>query len=303
MTTAQNFIRVADTTEIAEGKPKAVRVEGHSVALFRHDGEIFATDNQCPHMGYPLTRGIVRDGVLTCDWHGYSYDMGGGGCFTGGCDDLDTFPVEVRDGAVYVDVLSGGSKRPDSHFLLLQEGLNNGDSWTLSKAIAILLAKGVSEQETMTLIVRHMGRHIATHRDEGGGRDVAQFVNGLNVARRYDPEDRLIPLMMAASAAAGRAGDRPQLEPLPQPVNWEKLSNWIRYFAEDKMSEGVEKCLITARRLRGHDDEIVPLLLECAVQPHFIGQRDNLRNLACLVELLGEFGWDLSEELVCNLAG
>ena len=67
---------------------KAVRVEGQSVALFRQEGKVYATDNQCPHMGYPLTRGVVRNGVLTCDWHGYSYDLAGGGCFTGGCDDL-----------------------------------------------------------------------------------------------------------------------------------------------------------------------------------------------------------------------
>ena len=301
--TTDSFMRVADLAEVEEGKPKAVRVEGHSVALFLHEGELYATDNQCPHMGYPLTRGIARGGVLTCDWHGYSYDMAGGGCFTGGCDDLDTFPVQVRDGAVFVDVASGGSKRPDAHFLLLQEGLNNGDSWTLSKAIAILLAKGVSERETLELIVRHMGRHIATHRHENGGHDVAQFVNGLNVARRYQPEDRLIPLMMAASAAAGTAGDRPPVEPLPPPVDWPRLAGWVRYFADDKMSEGIEKCLITARRLRGHDGDIVPLLLECAVQPHFLGQQDNLRNLTHLGELLDEFGWDLSEELVCNLAG
>src|SRR3981189_2386655 len=88
-----------------------------------------------PHMGYPLTRGRVRNGVLTCDWHGWSYDMRGGGCFTGGCDDLDTFPVEVRDGGIYIDVRSGGSKRKDAHFLLLKEGLLSEDNWTLSKAI------------------------------------------------------------------------------------------------------------------------------------------------------------------------
>ena len=298
-----SFVRVADLAEVEEGKPKAVRVEGHSVALFLHDGKLYATDNQCPHMGYPLTRGIARGGVLTCDWHGYSYDMAGGGCFTGGCDDLDTYPVQVRDGAVFVDVASGGSKPSDAHFLLLQEGLNNGDNWTLSKAIAILLAKGVSEQETLELIVRHMGRHIATHRHENGGRDVAQFANGLSVARRYEPEDRLIPLMMAASAAAGTAGDRPRVEPLPPPVDWPRLAGWVRYFAADKMSEGIEKCLITARRLQGHDGDIIPLLLECAVQPHFLGQQDNLPNLTHLAELLDEFGWDLSEELVCNLAG
>ena len=301
--TTDSFVRVADLAEVEEGKPKAVRVEGHSVALFLHDGELYATDNQCPHMGYPLTRGIARGGVLTCDWHGYSYDMAGGGCFTGGCDDLDTFPVQVRDGAVFVDVASGGSKRHDAHFLLLQEGLNNGDSWTLSKAIAILLAKGVSERETLESIVRHMGRHIATHRHEIGGHDVAQFVNGLNLARRYQPEDRLIPLMMAASAAAGTAGDRPPVEPLPPPVDWPRLAGWVRYFAADKMSEGIEKCLITARRPGDRDGDIVPLLLECAVQPHFLGQQDNLRNLIHLAELLDEFGWDLSEELVCNLAG
>ena len=301
--TTDSFVRVAGLAEVEEGKPKAVRVEGHSVALFLHDGELYATDNQCPHMGYPLTRGIARGGVLTCDWHGYSYDMAGGGCFTGGCDDLDTFPVQVRDGAVFVDVASGGSKRPDAHFLLLQEGLNNGDSWTLSKAIAILLARGVSERETLELIVRHMGRHIATHRHENGGHDVARFVNGLNVARRYQPEDRLIPLMMAASAAAGTAGDRPPVAPLPPPVDWPRLAGWVRYFAADKMSEGIEKCLITARGLGDRDGDIVPLLLECAVQPHFLGQQDNLRNLIHLAELLDEFGWDLSEELVCNLAG
>jgi nitrite reductase/ring-hydroxylating ferredoxin subunit len=37
------------------------------IALFNVDGRIYATDNQCPHMGYPLTRGAVRHGILTCD--------------------------------------------------------------------------------------------------------------------------------------------------------------------------------------------------------------------------------------------
>jgi hypothetical protein len=42
---------------------------------------------------------------------GWSYDMEGGGCFTGGCDDLATFPVAVRNGDIYVDVGSGGKKK------------------------------------------------------------------------------------------------------------------------------------------------------------------------------------------------
>ena len=71
---------------------------------------------------------------------------------------------------------------------------------------------------------------------------LALLINGVKMARQYPPEDRLIPLMMAAGGASGRAGDRVAVTPLPQPVDWEKLTRWIRYFSQDKMWEGIEKC-------------------------------------------------------------
>ena len=304
MSTEQNgFVRVAATDEVVDGKPKAVKVEGRSIALFKHNGSVYATDNQCPHMGYPLTRGRVRNGVLTCDWHGWSYDLGGGGCFTGGCDDLETFPVEVRNGDVFVNVSEGGSKRSDAHFLLLKEGLYSTDQWTISKAVAIMLARGVSETDTLNLIIRHGGRHVATERgaNDGGG-EVSDFINGIKVARQYESDDRIIPLTFAAHGLSGRAGDRPSIQRLPDPITWEKIEGWIRVFSKDKQWEGIEKCLITARRLGGHDGEILPLLYECAVAPHFLGNSNNLLNIGYIAEVLEEFGWDEAEELVCNLS-
>ena len=297
-----NFVKVAALSDVADGKPRAVRVEGHSIALFQHEGAIYATDNQCPHMGYPLVRGRVRKGVLSCDWHGWSYDMEGGGCFTGGCDDLATFPVEVRNGDIYIDVASGGKKRDDAHFLLLKEGLLSTDSWTLSKAIAIMLAKGVSEEETLELMVKHMGRHISTDRNAfEGGRKLAMMMNGVKVARMYQPEDRLIPFMMAADGASGRLGDRPDRQPLPPPVDWQKLEDWIRVFSTDKEWEGIEKCLITARQLGGNDERIIPLFFQRAVEPFFLNHSRNLIDLTHLAEILEQFGWEMTEELVCNL--
>ena len=300
--TPSNFVKVGDLNELAEGKPRAVRVEGQSIALFKHNGNIYATDNQCPHMGYPLTRGRVRGGVLTCDWHGWSYDMGGGGCFTGGCDDLATFPTEVRGDEIYIDVAGGGKRRDDAHFLLLQEGLLSGDNWTLSKAVAIMLARGVSETDVLNRLVRHGGRHFVTELDAGnGGWQLAYLVNGVKVASQYDPEDRLIPLMMAASGASGRAGDRPAITPLPGEITWEKLERWIRVFSADREWEGIEKCLITARRLGGHDDKIIPLAYECVVEPFFLGHNESLLYIGYLAELLEQFGWEVAEELVCSL--
>ncbi len=299
---SSNFVKVANLDELDEGKPRAVRVEGQSVALFKHNGNIYATDNQCPHMGYPLTRGRVRGGVLTCDWHGWSYDMGGGGCFTGGCDDLSTFPIEVREDEIHINIAGGGKKRDDAHFLLLQEGLLSGDNWTLSKAVAIMLARGVSEADVLNRLVRHGGRHFVTELDAGdGGWQLAYLTNGVKVANQYEPEDRLIPLMMAASGASGRAGDRPAIAPLPGEITWEKLERWIRVFSADREWEGIEKCLITARRLGGHDDKIIPLAYECIVEPFFLGHNDSLLYIGYLAELLEQFGWEVAEELVCNL--
>ena len=97
------FRKVASLADIPLGGTKAVRLDDtRSVALFNVDGRIYATNNQCPHMGYPLTRGTVRYGVVTCDWHRRSFDLEGGGCFMPGCDDLETFPVEVRNGDVWI---------------------------------------------------------------------------------------------------------------------------------------------------------------------------------------------------------
>ena len=108
--------------------------------------------------------------------------------------------------------------------------------------------------------------------------------------------------MLAANGSSGKAGDRPPVESLPPPVDWEKLSNWVRAFSRERFAEGIEKCLVTTRQLGGHDDGILPLLYECAVEPHFFGFVENLFFLGMLAELVTELGWDRSSELICNLS-
>ena len=145
--------------------------------------------------------------------------MDGGGCFTGGCDDLDTFPVELRNGGVFIKIEGMPSKRVGTHYILLKEGLLSRDHWVLSKAIAIMLAHGVSEEETLKLLVEHIGKHIASDQDANGGFRLNNLINGTRVAQNLDPDDRLIPLMIAARVASGRAGDSATPRPLPPPAS------------------------------------------------------------------------------------
>ena len=82
-------------------------------------GKPFAVSNRCRHLLASLGKGqVTEDGCLECPWHGARYDVGTGkmvrgpqGAFkplagavkaTTGAVPLKTFPVEVRDGAIWL---------------------------------------------------------------------------------------------------------------------------------------------------------------------------------------------------------
>jgi nitrite reductase/ring-hydroxylating ferredoxin subunit len=299
---ASQWIRVAECSEIQSGEAKAIKLgEGRSIALFNLDGRIYATDNQCPHMGYPLTRGAVRHGILTCDWHGRSFDLEGGGCFNHECDDLQTFPVEVRQGEIWLQLGDARYKRHDEHLRLLWQGLLSKDRWTISKAIALLLKGSVPEAEIVQMVLRHLGRHIASSDEDQNGGGVSRLINGLKVGRRYEGADRLMVLATAACSVAGGAAERLEVVSLPEPVAWDDIDRWTRMFSRDGQSGRIERCLFTAHHLH-YQDKILPLLYECAVEPHFLGFADTLLSLGHLAEVIESFGWEQSSELVFNLA-
>jgi len=296
------WIRAAAFADVPPGEAKAIKIgEGRSVALFNVDGRIFATDNQCPHMGYPLTRGAIRNGILTCDWHGRSFDLEGGGCFKYECDNLQTFPAEVRQGDVWIQMGAARYERREQHLRLLWEGLLSKDRWTISKAIALLLKGGVPEEDIVEMILRHLGRRVASANEEAdSGGDVSRLINGLKVGRRYRDADRLMTLATAACSVAGGAAERLEVVPLPGQVAWESIDRWTRMFSHDGQSGRIERCLFTARHLN-YESKILPLLYECAVEPHFLGFADNVLSLGYLAEFVDTFGWERSSELVFNL--
>jgi len=59
---------------------KAIRVSagGTPVAVFRVGERLLAVDARCTHVGGPLDRGQVADGVVTCPLHGSQFDLATG---------------------------------------------------------------------------------------------------------------------------------------------------------------------------------------------------------------------------------
>src|SRR5438094_10053659 len=93
----------AGSLEELKAKGRLVVHGHHRPILVIYDrGRVFALDNRCPHMGFPLERGSVEDGILTCHWHHARFDLESGCTFDLWADDVPTFPVEVRKGEVWV---------------------------------------------------------------------------------------------------------------------------------------------------------------------------------------------------------
>jgi nitrite reductase (NADH) small subunit len=70
------FVLVGRIADFAPGQGKMVTVNGRHVALFRLGDEFFALDNMCLHRGGPLCEGpIDAKDVVTCPWHGWSYEI------------------------------------------------------------------------------------------------------------------------------------------------------------------------------------------------------------------------------------
>ena len=132
------FIECADVSEIPDEGVIAINVSGQPIALAKSDGKIFAVDNRCPHMGYPLNRGSVHDGILICHWHHAMFDLASGCTFHPFADDVQPYPIEIRDGKVYVDVSANGANAIERWKLRLREGLEQSINLILAKSVIAL---------------------------------------------------------------------------------------------------------------------------------------------------------------------
>jgi nitrite reductase (NADH) small subunit len=72
---SQQFVGVGRVTDFAPGAGRMVVVAGRHIALFRLGDEFFAIDNLCLHRAGPLCDGQIDNGVVTCPWHGWSYEI------------------------------------------------------------------------------------------------------------------------------------------------------------------------------------------------------------------------------------
>src|SRR5438270_11453814 len=144
----ESWIRVASVDDLRRRQVIVVRGADRPIAVYAHGSEdapqVSAVDNRCPHMGFPLHRGTVQNGILTCHWHHARFDLCSGCTFDLWADDVPAYDVEVRDGIVS---LAPWPRRPDQKERLLRrlrEGLEQDISLIQANSLVALLRAGVA---------------------------------------------------------------------------------------------------------------------------------------------------------------
>jgi nitrite reductase/ring-hydroxylating ferredoxin subunit len=99
------FVAVARLTEIPNNRGLSVSVEGIDIGLYLVDDHVYAMEDTCPHAGFPLSKGDLEGCVITCQAHGWPFDVRTG--FDP--ENADGFPipcfaVTIEGGMVHVDL-------------------------------------------------------------------------------------------------------------------------------------------------------------------------------------------------------
>lgn len=97
----KKLVAVTTLKSLPEGKATLVKQGKRRLACVRSRGAVHVLEDACPHEGHPLSMGLVRDGILTCPWHNWKFELGTGRCVFGG-ESARRIDSEVHDGEVFV---------------------------------------------------------------------------------------------------------------------------------------------------------------------------------------------------------
>lgn len=278
-----------------------VQIEGHSLAIFLHNDKPYVVDNRCPHMGFPLHRGTVKDGVLTCHWHHARFDLATGGTFDQWADDVRSYPCVVRGDEIWVD-LAAKADFVAHQRQRLGDGLDRNIPLVIAKAVITLLDAKVDAAEPF----RAGLEFGSSYRRAGWGQGLTIHSCMMNLLPQLDPDDQTRAMFHGLSAvAADTFGSPPRflVHPLPGTISDpDTLKRWFRQFVEVRDAEGAERCIISAIHAGADDRQMADMLFAAVTDHRYIQDGHPLDFTNKALEALDQGGWELAGKVLTSLA-
>jgi nitrite reductase/ring-hydroxylating ferredoxin subunit len=241
---ADGFIRVGGLGELRDRRHLVLGTPGGPVLVVADGDDVVALDNRCPHMGFPLHRGSIEDGILTCHWHHARFDLRSGSTFDLWADDVPVRAVRIVDGEVWVAAMATPRDEAAHWRRRLHDGLAHNIGLVIGKAVLGATAAGVP----VTELARDALLYGATHRDRWGV-GLTTLMAVADLLPVLDEDDRFLALFHGIVAVANDcAGEPPRTdgEPLGGNVPLETLARWFRHWVRVRHRTGAERTLRSA---------------------------------------------------------
>ena len=98
-----NPIRLTRVEDFGDKPLRSFRILGRHVGVFREkDGSFRAMEIGCRHQNADLSKGVIKENVVTCTWHGWQYDLTTGKCLRGSASHLRHYACRVEDGYIWI---------------------------------------------------------------------------------------------------------------------------------------------------------------------------------------------------------
>jgi nitrite reductase/ring-hydroxylating ferredoxin subunit len=296
-----SFVRAGSLEEL-KAKGRLVVRGAHRPILVVHDrGRVFALDNRCPHMGFPLDRGSVEDGILTCHWHHARFDLASGCTFDLWADDAPTCPVEVRDLEVWVKPTFGYAD-PAAHWRRrLHDGLAHDLGLVIAKAVHGQLATGAPPADAVRQIVLFGARNR-----DGWGVGLTILTALANLLPVLPEEETYLALFHGARhVAADCDGQAPRQEraPLASRPDLATVSRWLRRWTAVRHREAAERTVLTALASGAAPAELADLLLTAETDRAFADTGHSLDFINKAFECLDLIGWEHAPAVLPTVVG
>jgi nitrite reductase/ring-hydroxylating ferredoxin subunit len=276
-----------------------VSIGGQTVALFADDGVVRAVDNRCPHMGFPLHRGSVCDGILTCHWHHARFDLASGGTLDQWADDVPAFPVEIRDGEVFVDVALQRDERAHRR-RRLRDGLERNISLVIAKS-----AIALTPEDTDDVFEAGLEFGVRASAD-GWGQGLTILTALRNLLPLLEPDERAHALHHGLAAVASDCDGMPPrhpVAPLPsQGRDADTVERWFRRCVEVRDAEGAERAIASAVRGGEAPGRVAAMLYAAATDHRYLTTGHVLDFTTKSLEALDHAGWKHAEVVLGSLA-
>jgi hypothetical protein len=253
-------------------------------------------------MGFPLDRGSVEDGILTCHWHHARFELASGCTFDLWADDVPTCPVEIRAGGeIWVKPVFGYAN-PTGHWRQrLEDGLGHNLSLVIAKAVHGQLAAGL-----LPVDVVRQGALFGTRNRDGWDTGLTILTALGQLLPFLSEEETHLALfhgVRRVAADCDGATPRREREPLASRPDLTTLKGWLRRWVAVRHRDAAERTVLTAIASGASPAALADFLLAAETDRAYADGGHSLDFINKAFECLDVIGWEHAADVLPSVVG